>query len=92
MSRFTADDAAAAATHPDDPESCELLALDPAALAAALERAVAGRQALLREAEAAPGALALREGLRLSTAHIERVLARLASVVPPAAGARDRAA
>ena len=83
MSRFNA----AAAPEPPEP-----IAAAPTALAAALERAVAGRQALLREAEAAPTAPALREALRLSAAHIERLLARLAAAVPPAAGARGRAA
>ena len=81
MSRCNTD---AAAT---DPEELALTGADPVALAAALERAVAGRQALLREAEAAPSAPALREGLRLSQAHIERLLARLAAVAPPGAEA-----
>ena len=61
-------------------------------LAAALERAVAGRQELLREAAAAPDAPALREALRLSAAHIERLLAHLAAIVPPATDRGTRAA
>ena len=85
VSRFNA---AAAA----DPETLESIPADPAALAAALERAMAGRQALLLEAEAAPHAPALREALRLSNALVERVLARLAAVTPPEAGERERAA
>jgi hypothetical protein len=63
-------------------------------LAAALERALLGRAALVREAaaaEAAPNAPALREALRLSAARIELLLARLAACEPPAAG-RDRPA
>ena len=47
---------------------------------------MAGREALVREAEASPGAPALRAALRLSDAHIERLLVRLASLAPPAAG------
>ena len=76
-----------------EPEAVELIAADPAALAAALARALAGRQALVRRDEAAPGAPeapALREGLRLSAAHIERLLARLAAVEPPRPSAAHR--
>jgi hypothetical protein len=52
---------------------------EPAALAAALERALAGRLDLLREGRATPP-----RAVALSAAHLEALLVRLEAVVQPA--------
>ena len=84
---------AAAAGTPDT--EFDELPHDPAAVAAALERAIDGRQALARRLEAAPDAPhapALHEALRQSNARVERLLGQIAALVPPAADREPHAA